>query len=570
MKNLKTIIIIVIILAVAVAAYFIIDDIIAKTRVENPKITEIITPVNIKSDDIMRYTFCISGEQTTVELMEVKVKDEQGEEKTEMQYRLVNEPERELNQNISTALVQAASLISVDVIEESPKNLAKYGIDYNSYFEVTLKNGTSYKVYFGDVIDVTYNVYAMREGVDKVYTISDTSFGMLTIYREYLLSEVIFPGSANSLTSFSLYKKGELEFTLEPDEHIKWKLVEPLSAKTYSQTAQEMVDKTYEMVIGEYVNVLPTEADYRNYDLFKPAYSIKVTADKKTVTLHIGRQSIEDRSYYAKFDNSEEVFLVPTRYLGWIDTELLEILYPFPYEPLIKNIKSMNYVFGTGEVYNVDIKEKEYLLDEKLVENYEYTINGDIVELQYGADLYNYTFYSTVIVDYDLQWKGPSETQKPYFLIEIDYVSGNTERLAYYIRDNKSMYYIRYNPQFDMMSQYSGTIVDSGPIENSMQKFLALYTDYLYVLCKDGKEHDFGDWVIIKEATEEEQGLKEKICKVCGHKISAPISVIKHTDPGSYKGANTWIFVTLGVLAAASVTVYLLVRRRKKKDAEEQ
>ena len=163
MKNLKTIIIIVIILAVAVAAYFIIDDIIAKTRVENPKITEIITPVNIKSDDIMRYTFCISGEQTTVELMEVKVKDEQGEEKTEMQYRLVNEPERELNQNISTALVQAASLISVDVIEESPKNLAKYGIDYNSYFEVTLKNGTSYKVYFGDVIDVTYNVYAMRE-----------------------------------------------------------------------------------------------------------------------------------------------------------------------------------------------------------------------------------------------------------------------------------------------------------------------------------------------------------------------------------------------------------------------
>lgn len=193
MKNLKTIIIIVLALAVAVAAYFIIDDIISKTRVENPKITEVITPANIKSDDIKRYTFCISGEQTTVELMEVKVKDEEGEEKTEMQYRLVNEPERELNQNISTALVQAASLISVDVIEESPKNLAKYGIDYNSYFEVTLKDGTNYKVYFGDVIDVTYNVYAMREGVDKVYTISDTSFGMLTIYREYLLSEVIFP-----------------------------------------------------------------------------------------------------------------------------------------------------------------------------------------------------------------------------------------------------------------------------------------------------------------------------------------------------------------------------------------
>jgi hypothetical protein len=241
-----------------------------QTRVVNPNVTELITPVNVKSTDIQRYTFSVAGEQTTVELMEVKVKDEQGNETTEMQYRLVNEPDKELNDNISTALVQAAALVCVNIIEESPTDLAQYGIDYNSYFEVTLIDGTSYKVYFGNVIDVTFNVYVMREGVDKVYTISDTSFGMLTIYREYLLSEVIFPGNASSLTSFSLYKKGELEFSIEPDEFIKWKLVEPLSAKTYVQTAQEMIDKTYEMVIGEYVYVLPTEADYRNYDLFNP------------------------------------------------------------------------------------------------------------------------------------------------------------------------------------------------------------------------------------------------------------------------------------------------------------
>ncbi|HPB16771.1 MAG TPA: hypothetical protein PK870_03895, partial [Clostridia bacterium] len=127
MKNLKTIIIIVLALAVAIAAYFIIDDIISKTRVVNPNITELITPANVKSTDIQRYTFSIAGEQTTVELMEVKVKDEQGNETTEMQYRLVNEPDKELNDNISTALVQAASLVCVNIIEEAPKNLAQYG-----------------------------------------------------------------------------------------------------------------------------------------------------------------------------------------------------------------------------------------------------------------------------------------------------------------------------------------------------------------------------------------------------------------------------------------------------------
>ncbi|HOD92580.1 MAG TPA: DUF4340 domain-containing protein [Clostridia bacterium] len=569
MKNLKTIIIIVLALAVAIAAYFIIDDIISKTRVTNPNVTELITPSNVKSTDIQRYTFSIANEQTTVELMEVKVKDENGQETTQMQYRLVNEPDKELNDNINTALVQAASLVCVNIIEENPKDIAKYGIDYNSYFEVVLKDGTSYKVYFGDVIDVTFNVYVMREGVDKVYTISDTSFGMLTIYREYLLSEVIFPGNANNLTSFSLYKKGELEFTIEPDEYIKWKLVDPLNAKTYAQTAQEMIDKTYEMVIGEYVNVLPTEADYKNYDLFNPAYSVKVIADNKTVFLHIGRQSIEDNSYYAKFDNSDEVFFISDDYLGWIDTELLEILYPFPYEPSIKNISAMHYVFGTGEVYDVIIEEQDYLLDDKPVKNYEYTINGDIVQLQYGADLYNITFYTTVIVDYDKQWQGPSENQKPYFMIEVNYTSGNTEYISYYKRDDQTMYYIRYNPEFDMMSQYTGTVVDSGPVMNNMKEFLLLYTDYLYVLCTDGEEHEFGEWIIVKEATEEEEGLKQKVCTVCGHKISAPISVIKHTDPGSYKGANWWI-ILFAVLVVGGVGAFFLIKNAKKKKQEEK
>ena len=111
--------------------------------------------------------------------------------------------------------------------------------------------------------------------------------------------------------------------------------------------------------------------------------------------------------------------------------------------------------------------------------------------------------------------------------------------------------------------------MDSGPIENNMKQFLVQYTDYLYVLCTDGQEHEFGEWIIVKEATEEEEGLKEKICTVCGHKISAPISVIKHTDPGSYRGANWWIIV-VAVVVAGGAGAFLLIRRAKKKNQEEK
>ncbi|NLF37087.1 MAG: hypothetical protein GX584_08055 [Clostridiaceae bacterium] len=87
--------------------------------------------------------------------------------------------------------------------------------------------------------------------------------------------------------------------------------------------------------------------------------------------------------------------------------------------------------------------------------------------------------------------------------------------------------------------------------------------------CIDGGEHEFGDWVVVREATEEEEGLKEKACTVCGHKISAPISVVKHTDPGSYRGANWWIILII-VLAGGAIGATILVNRAKSKKKEEE
>jgi len=34
------------------------------------------------------------------------------------------------------------------------------------------------------------------------------------------------------------------------------------------------------------------------------------------------------------------------------------------------------------------------------------------------------------------------------------------------------------------------------------------------------ENHTYGDWIIIKEATEKEDGIKEKACSVCGYKQS--------------------------------------------------
>jgi uncharacterized protein YneF (UPF0154 family) len=564
MKNLKTIIIIVLALVLAVAAYFIVKDIIAKTTTVNPNITEQISPIGAMSSDVKRYSYCINGEVLTVQLMDVKVIDENGVETTEQQFRLVNEPDSKLNDNIETAIIQATSLVCVDVIEENPTDLSQYGIDYKSYFEVEMTDGTTYKVFFGDVIDVSYNVYCMREGVDKIYTISDTSFGMLTIYREYLLSEEIFPGNAESITSLSLYKNEELEFTIEPDEYVTWVLTAPINAKSYTETAQDIVDNVYKLVVGDYVSVMPTQAEYKEYNLDKPAYSITVVANGESVTIHIGKESLENNSFYAKFDDKEEIFLVASEYLGWIDTELMEILYPIPYEPLIANVSSLTYKYSSGEVYSMTIENETYLIDETVSENYKYTMNGDLVQIQYGSDLYLLTFLSTVIVDVDNDWAGPEENEKPYLDIEVGYTSGNTEHISYYERDDETLYYVRYNPAYDMMTQYAGAVIDSAPVAELVREILGQYTEWLYVLCTNGAEHEFGEWVVLQEATEEAEGLKEKVCSVCGHTIHAPIAKVVHTDPGTIVYSYWWIGL-IAIVVVGGVVVLLVVRNRKKK-----
>ena len=49
----------------------------------------------------------------------------------------------------------------------------------------------------------------------------------------------------------------------------------------------------------------------------------------------------------------------------------------------------------------------------------------------------------------------------------------------------------------------------------------------------DAKGHSYGEWEVVEEATEEETGLKERVCSVCLNKETEVIPVLEHTH--SYK-----------------------------------
>ena len=74
-----------------------------------------------------------------------------------------------------------------------------------------------------------------------------------------------------------------------------------------------------------------------------------------------------------------------------------------------------------------------------------------------------------------------------------------------------------------------------------MKKFLSLLLVFFlaFALFGCGHTHEFGEWVVVKEATETEEGLKERTCE-CGEKETEAIAKVEPTGPKwTFEGKTT-------------------------------
>lgn len=86
--------------------------------------------------------------------------------------------------------------------------------------------------------------------------------------------------------------------------------------------------------------------------------------------------------------------------------------------------------------------------------------------------------------------------------------------------------------------------------------------------------HNYGDWVVVKQATENEKGIRERICTECGHTIREDIPMLTHTEetntdtntskdaPLTYDNSNAQIWFYL-LLIAFSAIAFCSYREKK-------
>lgn len=86
---------------------------------------------------------------------------------------------------------------------------------------------------------------------------------------------------------------------------------------------------------------------------------------------------------------------------------------------------------------------------------------------------------------------------------------------------------------------------------------------------RDVASHTYGDWIVTKEATEDEPGLREKTCQ-CGHKLTEPIEQLPDSGGcGGCDSCNSRIN-TLGAIGFLGVLSTAVTLYRKKKAAREE
>ena len=246
----------------------------------------------------------------------------------------------------------------------------------------------------------------------------------------------------------------------------------------------EVVSSYYEYGIGELLNL--------NMD-------ITIDGERYTGTYYDIVQQVPDLVLEIPEQDAEHPWLVGETY----DTEVTAIL-----------VDDDSTASCPIKITIIETPFSEFSFDDnEIVENtngYNFPISGSDGETFY---LYRYDV-GTMSVKYDGQ----------VYTGDLDTVSN-----AIWEASNKQ-FHIRYLMEFSSVqnADHRWTVGNEYPVTVKLGKLSDTFT---IAIVPEAHEHTYGDWVVTKEATCTEAGSREKVCGVCGDKVTETIAAKGHT-PG--------------------------------------
>jgi len=310
-------------------------------------------------------------------------KDDAGDKK-EVEYEEVwvaSEPEgMKINQSkIGSITYAVSSLDATKLIEENASDLAQYGLDKPATISVKLENNEVKTVEIGNRTPSDSGYYVKLKGESKVYVISSYDGGLLRSKYNDVRDKTLFTETADDITEFSLERGGKTAFKTKKTGENEWKLTEPIEASVKSGSIETILQSFMGTNASEFVE--RDASDLSKYGLDSPKYAIGLGSSKGTTTILLGNEKTKGSEIYAKFADSNEVFVLYESALNFIDKPLKEVVDVFAYITNISDVEKI-VVEMDGQTVVSEIKT-----DPEDSDNDKFYVNGrDVSDVRDSSD----------------------------------------------------------------------------------------------------------------------------------------------------------------------------------------
>ncbi|WP_168190061.1 DUF4340 domain-containing protein [Caloramator sp. E03] len=378
MKSSKKIIFLLIVLCAIIGIY------IAKVSYDNKKQSEETDKIqlfktdkkNIDAIEIKnnKGSFSIKNENNKFTVMNVR-------------YKIDNTSVEEIVSNLCN--IEALRLIS-----DKKEDLSRFGLDNpQGQCTIYLKDGTSKKLYLGDVVPGG-SAYYVAIGDNKIYTVSDTIGKQMIKSLDDIRDKTIV--IANENISGIKISNGNNIIELKSSDGTRWYMEQPygMSVSADNDKLNSLIYSLKEIYIEGFVE--DECKDLSKYGLNKPSLKVDVFEGNNTKSLIFGNKVGEDNIYF-KTSDSNSIYMMSLESFNTFNIKPFDIVSKCPVNPLIANIDEMTIVNGKNK-YTFTVKKQNSGTNKNNDEvKYIYELNGKQIKDEDFKDMYNK--YCNLVVD---------------------------------------------------------------------------------------------------------------------------------------------------------------------------
>lgn len=264
---------------------------------------------------------------------------------TEAKYAIKGYEDFEMNDNIISTLPNNISAVTAtQTIEENPEDLEQYGLAKPVIdILVTFDDGTEKHLMVGNDTPSGDNTYFMIDGVDTVYTVSDTSVANFLKNRKYFFSRICLPAPEDQnnypVVKSLLVERKDLDYNIkvEYDENSEnegsvngtmstHKLTEPVEAYLDVSKSTTYTHGLFGLTADSIHTVKPTEADLKATGLDNPQCTVTMVVEDGTEYKLLLGDSYEETSgldmststyYFGYFEGRDIIYSFTASAVPW-------------------------------------------------------------------------------------------------------------------------------------------------------------------------------------------------------------------------------------------------------------